>query len=1552
MSSRPVCLKRPGSSSVGDNQLTCIVHYSHCSETEIRELTESQFETLSESVRVRQLQLTSGYRLDDICSQFPSQFNCSLHGCHRWCYKNFTNISRLKNKLSEDVTSVKQRSSERQQLPKTGTLFPQNECIFCRKERKYPRGSATSEPLVKCVTVTAEHTIKEAAAAKFDFELLGRITNEDLRAKEARYHEYCRREYTRANVIKEPPVHDTTDNKPVQSSVREAYSDVFDSFTTYIEKEIICNGKVETMTMLNQKYLAEMKSRYPEIYNPEYPTQALKNKIIGHFGDRLKFWLPKSHCKSELVFAANVDIGQAVELAFEALSSEATVLANAAAILRRDIKTFSDFTSVPWPPSAHVLESLSPPHSVINFLSTVTTGKKIEKVSERVARVCTSIAEDICYASSAGKLPLKKHFLLGMSMRHLTGSADVVTILNRYGHSISYTKLLELETAMAQQVKLTDGLLPSNISVDENSVSHVCWDNFDLNEETPSGSNTTHSTHGIVIQETSGSSAQKLTTELVQVAKSKKRSIKFEPTAPHHVVLPKKVEPVLLVNVVSETVSVRLLIAQNAVLNWVLCRSLYNEGCTVPDWSGWVSQTADASIPVNKSIIGYLNPIQQPITQMGTVYQCLKTSIDVSAKLGQRFTFVTFDLAAAKLALNAVWNEPEKFRDVIVNLGAFHTVCAYMGALGKLMEGSGFEELVLEAGLCASGSLQQMMNGKHYNRALRVHQTMADALGRLMTRAYLSNDMSNQMCIEKLKSLASFPNNDTLTDSNEDHESKEFLDKFSDFVDNIRSGSLGKTAQFWAQYHDSVWIMLLFIKAVKENNLRLYIQCMRAMCPLIFAADRFHYARYLPLHHAQLENISAEAYELLNNNGISAARSTIPACRIPIDQCIEQTINRSAKSTGGIIGFSKNINAYYRWTLTRHKRAEYLEVMFAELGLKQSDNAKHGSTRNSELKNSECEAKRLTETFDNFLNPFAIASSGHNDIFCLSSGKPTSSTVAKDLLCYVQKGEEATEQFIEDRLKQRTIPFHDRMKKLKLKTFVTDAVKKTLTTSQKKTFTVKAERNLLGHLLLLSQSHDINLQELFQYSLSPIPWSIATGDGCLAKTDKSQLMHVLENELITDKSCNVPESYVSIVDGNALIRSITGLPSSFGEFAAVLFKALPNTEIVHFVTDCYLDNSIKGAERVRRGQSKVHILGGSSTKMPSDFGKFLMESENKQNLIRFLLAQWQSQQYSKMLCNRVVYFVCDDKCLRISSDGLVVSAVEVAELQSTQEEADTRIILHAIHVAKSSDQAKCIVVRSPDTDVFILLIHYSSSIGKPTLFDTGVGDKRRIIDVTSLSTTLGSELTLALPAFHAFTGCDTVSAFVGKGKKRPLQVLRKNRAFITTFQKIGEAGDKMSDDVMKGLANFVCSMYGSPNVHSIGKVRYQLFQSRYGTKMSQLLPAGSSSGIDLSMLPPCAGTLQNHCRRANYQTFIWKNSHIANLALPNPVSCGWKLADDNHLEIDWNDDAIMPQKLVDILEEKSSKQENEDDDMSGQEVEEADVVDNIIDFVFQDEFDD
>jgi hypothetical protein len=89
-------------------------------------------------------------------------------------------------------------------------------------------------------------------------------------------------------------------------------------------------------------------------------------------------------------------------------------------------------------------------------------------------------------------------------------------------------------------------------------------------------------------------------------------------------------------------------------------------------------------------------------------------------------------LAAAKIALDIIWSSGDRFSNVIVNLGPFHTECSLLGALGKMMSGSGFEDVIIQENVCARGSLNQVMSGKHFNRALTVHELMLSALEQLL----------------------------------------------------------------------------------------------------------------------------------------------------------------------------------------------------------------------------------------------------------------------------------------------------------------------------------------------------------------------------------------------------------------------------------------------------------------------------------------------------------------------------------------------------------------------------------------------------------------------------------------------------------------------------------------------------------------------------------------------------------------------------------------------------------------------------------------------------
>ena len=57
-------------------------------------------------------------------------------------------------------------------------------------------------------------------------------------------------------------------------------------------------------------------------------------------------------------------------------------------------------------------------------------------------------------------------------------------------------------------------------------------------------------------------------------------------------------------------------------------------------------------------------------------------------------------------------------------------------------------------------------------------------------------------------------------------------------------GQKKPTFGLWLTYIEMVQLLLMFIRATRENNWDLHLSTVRSMLPWFFATDRVHYARY------------------------------------------------------------------------------------------------------------------------------------------------------------------------------------------------------------------------------------------------------------------------------------------------------------------------------------------------------------------------------------------------------------------------------------------------------------------------------------------------------------------------------------------------------------------------------------------------------------------------------------------------------------------------------------------------------------------------------------
>lgn len=120
-------------------------------------------------------------------------------------------------------------------------------------------------------------------------------------------------------------------------------------------------------------------------------------------------------------------------------------------------------------------------------------------------------------------------------------------------------------------------------------------------------------------------------------------------------------------------------------------------------------------------------------------------------------------------------------------------------------------------------------------------------------------------------------------------------------------------------------------------------------------------------------------------------------------------------------------------------------------------------------------------------------------------------------------------------------------------------------------------------------------------------------------------------------------------------------------------------------------------------------------------------------------------------------------------------------LKNSHEKADTKICLHSLSADRENGH---MVVRASDTDIAVILLYHCNRFQSTLWMDIGTVSKnnRRYVSLTAVWKELGPDLCAALPAFHAFKGSDYASAFVRKGKVRPLQTLEKQPDYQKTFR--------------------------------------------------------------------------------------------------------------------------------------------------------------------------
>ncbi|XP_065906073.1 uncharacterized protein [Dysidea avara] len=269
---------------------------------------------------------------------------------------------------------------------------------------------------------------------------------------------------------------------------------------------------------------------------------------------------------------------------------------------------------------------------------------------------------------------------------------------------------------------------------------------------------------------------------------------------------------------------------------------------------------------------------------------------------------------------------------------------------------------------------------------------------------------------------------------------------------------------------------------------------------------------------------------------------------------------------------------------------------------------------------------------------------------------------------------------------------------------------------------------LFNRLIIIAQ-RDMTIEASLEYELTPLPLSLFSNkDHKMNKANKTIFsntsLKVLTDPLdLTNQPCSS-----LVVDGGWLLYLVKWEQGhTWQEIADSCLSYVHYlgrySQKITVVFDGY-SSSPKDHDHIRRTKNSCYDVQIRPNMMHlTPRAKFLDNTHNKSEIIHLLSSAFPKHQITVELCDN---------------------------------DADTSIVKAALAAAKDDS----VEVRAEDADVLIMLIHHSSYTNHPLFFTTSKGS----YDVRKIQESLSERQRRYLLLFHAFTGCDTVSAIASHGK--------------------------------------------------------------------------------------------------------------------------------------------------------------------------------------------
>ena len=264
---------------------------------------------------------------------------------------------------------------------------------------------------------------------------------------------------------------------------------------------------------------------------------------------------------------------------------------------------------------------------------------------------------------------------------------------------------------------------------------------------------------------------------------------------------------------------------------------------------------------------------------------------------------------------------------LVLCLGSFHLIKVVMGAIGKYIDGSGAEIILAESKAFGKNVVRSVLDGTHYTQSLKGLMLLSECFETLQWAEFfrikgVREYMNELSLIQLMKSSAAEKNRE---------ESRAHLEAFmstsSRLIDDFNAFrsercEVSETFAFWDRFVKMVTILRDLVRANREGTWDLHLRSVQAVLPLFAGCDWINYLRWGSAYLEDVRKLARDAPSVFENfkaGKFVVKRTEGQFTAVVADMCLEQTINRSQKSAGGIIGSTKRKQVVAQWEIIHHE---------------------------------------------------------------------------------------------------------------------------------------------------------------------------------------------------------------------------------------------------------------------------------------------------------------------------------------------------------------------------------------------------------------------------------------------------------------------------------------------------------------------------------------------------------------------------------------------------------------------------------------------------------